>query len=137
MLKINKYIFKGFTLIELLIVVAILGIIAAIGFPMYTGYIETARDKEAIASLQSIAMMQEQYQLENNLSTYWTSGSSCNDQQTNTIETTLFGSANSLNEEHFYYCIIPFNSSGYKAIATSISDSSKTLWIDNSNNTSW
>jgi len=60
MLKINKYIFKGFTLIELLIVVAILGIIAAIGFPMYTGYIETARDKEAIASLQSIAMISRQ-----------------------------------------------------------------------------
>jgi len=136
MIKIKQYIYKGFTLVELLIVVAILGIISAIGFPMYTGYIETARDKEAIASLQAISMMQEQYQLENNASTYWTSGSSCSD-QTNTIETTLFGNSNSLNEEHFYYCIIPFNSSGYKAIATSISDSSKTLWIDNSNNTSW
>ena len=88
MIKIKQYIYKGFTLVELLIVVAILGIIAAIGFPMYTGYIDTAREKEAIASMQAIVMMQEQYQLENNSSTYWTSGSSCSD-QTNTIETTL------------------------------------------------
>ena len=136
MQKIKNYICKGFTLVELLIVVAILGIIAAIGFPMYTGYIDSARDKEAIASLQAIAMMQEQYQLENNASTYWTSGSSCSD-KTNTIETTLFGNSNSLNEENFYYCIISFNSTGYKAIATSKSDNTQTLWIDNNNNTSW
>ena len=136
MIKIKQYFYKGFTLVELLIVVAILGIIAAIGFPMYTGYIDTAREKEAIASMQAIVMMQEQYQLENNSSTYWTSGSSCSD-QTNTIETTLFSNSNSLNEEHFYYCIIPFNSSGYKVIATSKSDSSKTLWVDESSNNSW
>ena len=136
MIKIKKNIYKGFTLVELLIVVVILGIIAAIGFPMYTGYIDSARDKEATASLQAISMMQEQYQLENNLSTYWTSGSSCSD-KTNTIETTLFGDNNSLNEDNFYYCIIPFNSNGYKAIATSKSDNSKTLWIDESSNNSW
>jgi len=137
MIKIKKNIYKGFTLVELLIVVAILGIIAAIGFPMYTGYIASARDKEAIASLQAISMMQEQYQLENNLNTYWTSGSSCSSNQTANIETTLFENSNSLNEENFYYCIISFNSTGYKAIATSKSDNTQTLWIDNNNNTSW
>ena len=34
---------KGFTLIELLIVVAIIGILAGVGVPMYNGYMATAK----------------------------------------------------------------------------------------------
>ena len=38
---------KGFTLIELLIVVAIIGILAGVGVPMYNGYMASAKVKSA------------------------------------------------------------------------------------------
>ena len=39
--------YKGFTLVELLVVVAILGIISAVGTLAYNGYIEGTKKKSA------------------------------------------------------------------------------------------
>lgn len=46
---------KGFTLIELMIVVAIIGVLAAIAYPSYQGYIERTNRADMMAEMQQIA----------------------------------------------------------------------------------
>lgn len=58
---------RGFTLIEIMIVVAIIGLLAAIAVPNFTQARNNARKSTCINNLRLIDAAKEQYALENNL----------------------------------------------------------------------
>ena len=58
---------KGFTLIELLIVVAIIGIIAAIAIPNLLNAIDRGKQKRTMADMRSVGTGIESYAVDNNV----------------------------------------------------------------------
>ena len=63
MKKMNK---KGFTLVEIMIVVAIIGLLAAIGIPSFQKARSTSQTKACINNLRIISSAKDQCAIENN-----------------------------------------------------------------------
>ena len=61
----NLHSTKGFTLVELMIVVAIIGILAAIAYPSYTEQVRSGRRADAQGALMEASQAMERYYAEN------------------------------------------------------------------------
>lgn len=104
---------KGFTLVELMIVVAIVGILAGIGYPSYSAYIQNTHRNDAKAGLSRLMLLQEQFYLDNDQ--YATS-------LVRGAKDTLTGWGNS--SSYYKFTLDPSSStSSYTAIATVTTDS--------------
>lgn len=117
----------GFTIIELLVVVAILGVLAAVGIPMLTGYISDTKRSSAEQGLRSIYLMQQDYKREEGQ--YYTAGRSA--QQ---INTDLFSGNETLDTSGDYtYTIQALGTNGFRATATSTGSMSCVMTITQNN----
>jgi type IV pilus assembly protein PilA len=57
---------KGFTLIELLIVVAIIGILAAIAIPQFNSYRQKSFDSASVSDVRTVKTGMEAFAVDNN-----------------------------------------------------------------------
>jgi len=101
---------EGFTLIELMVVVAILGIIAAIGTISYNGYISGTKKKAAENMMQQIGLAETEEYSSYGVYAYTSEATSIADcaPDNSTINTNLFG-AEVINDDGRYgFCVGKF-----------------------------
>ena len=67
----------GFSLLELMIVVAVIGILAAIALPSYNEYVTRSKIQEAASNLSDIRTKMEAYYMDNRRYSSTTGGGTC------------------------------------------------------------
>lgn len=129
----------GFTLIELMIVVAIIGIIAAIGYPSYQGYIATGARGAAQADLMAFASAMERHNASN--FTYEGAADSGNDTGVPAVFASYSPATESASSKNYDLSIVSASSSFYLLKAMPVSgtpvEGSGALFISSDGRKGW